>query len=58
MILIIEEDGEQYLLSDLECVEPDWFEAAEDGIVDIIDISDPANPVSYFDRKWNPIPKR
>ena len=58
MILIITEDLDQYLLNDLECVDYDMFDAAEEGIVDIIDISDPTNPVSYFDSKWNPIPKR
>lgn len=49
MYIIIFEDGSMSYSATISSGE---LEAADDGILDIIDISDPTHPLRYFDEGW------
>tara|TARA_R110000851_G_scaffold188259_1_gene338287 strand:+ start:231 stop:404 length:174 start_codon:yes stop_codon:yes gene_type:complete len=49
MYIIIFEDGS---MSYSATISSEELEAADDGILDIVDISDPTHPLRYFDEGW------
>tara|TARA_R110000850_G_scaffold261268_1_gene389310 strand:- start:142 stop:315 length:174 start_codon:yes stop_codon:yes gene_type:complete len=49
MYIIIFEDGS---MSYSVTISSEELEAADDGILDIVDISDPTHPLRYFDEGW------
>ena len=52
MYLLINEDG---LVRTTEDLDPDLIENCDEGILTIIDISDPEDPREYIDPDWSPI---
>ncbi len=50
MYIVITEDG---LVGSMKSVSSDDLSSANDGLLDIIDISNPEKPVTYYDGKWN-----
>ena len=54
MYLLIFEDGE---IQTVDKIEGDTMGAADDGYVDIIDISGCDNPLQYSDGEWHPASK-
>ena len=52
IFLICFNDGMMHTASD---VKPRFFQAASEGELDIIDITDPATPTFYFDGMWREI---
>ena len=52
MYLLIYEDGE--IQSSREAG-ADLTEAADDGILDLLDVSDPENPMRWWDSEWQPV---
>lgn len=54
--LAIYEDGT--LSHYLETLGEGLLEACDDGIFQVIDISDPSNPLDYYKGKWSPVERK
>ena len=49
MYIVIFEDGD---MTHREQISDEFLKEADDGIIDLIDISDPSHPIRYFDEGW------
>ena len=49
MYIVIFEDGD---MTHREQINDEFLREANDGIIDLIDISDPSHPLRYFDEGW------
>lgn len=52
MFLIIFEDGE---IQSTREVSEDLTQGADDGLLDLLDVSDPENPMRWWDGEWQPV---
>jgi hypothetical protein len=53
MYLLSFGDGEIFKIDELD---DGVLPAADDGIVDVVDISDPLNPLHYYGQEWHSVP--
>ena len=49
MYIVIFEDGD---MTHHEQINDEFLKEADDGIIDLIDISDPSHPLRYFNEGW------
>lgn len=52
MYIIIYEDGE---IQSSQTCEDDLLLGADDGAIDLLDVSDPENPMRRWDGEWQPV---
>lgn len=52
MFLIIFEDGE---IQSTTTAGEDLLQGADDGLLDVLDVSDSSNPLRYWDGEWQQI---